>query len=951
MIENVDQNSFLYPANDAFIMEMYKRYLHDPASVDVSWQGIFREAADDLPQIEQELKGASWAPKATHIVGVKFDEEKTKAKAPATADVESAIRDSISVLMMIRVYRVRGHLLASLDPLGIKDAEYHPELDPKSYGFSLDDHDRPIFLGGSLGLETATVREVLERLRQTYCHHIGTEYMHIQDPEKRDWIKLQVEASDIRQPLSRQEKHKVYSDLVDSENFENFLKVKFPGTKRFGLEGGEVVIPGIEEAIEHAVRLGVKEVVLGMAHRGRLNVLSNIMGKSNVQIFSEFKGDIVNPDVVQGSGDVKYHLGTSSDREFNGQKVHLSLTANPSHLEAVNPVVVGKVRAKEKKYEKKGYPKVLGILLHGDAAFAGQGIVPETLCLSQLNGYRSGGTLHIIINNQIGFTTSPQFSRSSPYPSDVAKGIQSPIFHVNGDDPEAVVRVMRIAIEYRQKFRSDVVVDIFCYRRHGHNEADEPAFTQPLMYQAIRSHASVKEIYEKRLLSEKSITPEEVASINDAFNTNMQKDFDSAKDYKNNKIDWLEGAWSELDTAKGQDRYGDTGLKIATLKKIGLATTETPDDFDMHPRLARIFKQKIDRIKSGENIDWATAEAMAYGGLLLEGLPVRLSGQDCGRGTFSQRHAILYDQKTGKKYVPLNHITEDQAELEVIDSPLSELAVLGFEYGYSSAEPHELVLWEAQFGDFVNGAQIIIDQFISSSEHKWHRMIGLVMLLPHGYEGQGPEHSSARPERFLQMAAEDNMQIVNCTTPANYFHVLRRQLRRKFRKPLIIMTPKSLLRHELCVSSLKDMGPDTHFELILPEADKLQAKKDIHRVVLCSGKIYYDLLRERRERGIKDIAILRIEQLYPFPAKMLGDELKSYKNAEVVWCQEEPYNMGSWYYIDRRIEDVLVGVEHNCKRPRYVGRAESSATATGREKQHIAQQNRIINMALERRSA
>ena len=659
----------------------------------------------------------------------------------------------------------------------------------------------------------------------------------------------------------------------------------------------------MEQILKRGGQFGLKEVVIGMPHRGRLNVLANFMGKPFTAIFSEFEGGAANPEDVGGSGDVKYHLGTSSDREFDGNVIHLSLTANPSHLEAVDPVVVGKVRAKQQQRKDSGRTEVMGLLMHGDAAFAGQGLVAETLDLSELKGYRIGGTIHFIVNNQIGFTTNPINSRSGPYCSEVAKIIQAPIFHVNGDHPEAVVHVARIATEFRQTFKKDVIIDMFCYRRFGHNEGDEPAFTQPLMYRAIGQHPTIRQIYAERLAMGGVVTQAEADALFEQWHQRLDEDFQASKAYKPNKADWLEGAWAGLDRVRGYDaRRGKTAVPMDTLKEVGASLTRVPDDLKLHRKILRQLETKKKMFESGGKLDWATAEALAFGTLAREGVPVRLSGQDCNRGTFSQRHAEWVDQETERRYHPLQHLSADQGPVEIIDSPLSELAVLGFEYGYSLAEPRALVLWEAQFGDFSNGAQIIIDQFIASGESKWLRMSGVVMLLPHGYEGQGPEHSSARPERFLQLCAEDNMQVVNCTTPANYFHVLRRQQHREFRKPLIVLTPKSLLRHKRCVSALEDFGPGTSFHRVMHCEQPPSAPAKAKQLVLCSGKIYYDLLEAREAAGIDNVHFLRMEQLYPFPADALMTELEPYKHCDLVWCQEEPRNMGAWSFVNSFIE-------------------------------------------------
>ncbi len=940
------QTTFLYGPNSTFIAELYSHYLEDPASVDESWRKFFAELADEAPAIAKELEGPAWGRERSHVIANGHAGAEAPAEAPRSADIRQATLDSLRAINLIRGYRVRGHLIADLDPLGLDRRTYHPDLDPATYGFTEADYDRPIFVNGILGFTTATLREILAALKATYCGKVGIEYMHIQELEQRQWIQARIEVPRNQTEFTREGKRAILERLVVAESLERFLDRRYTGTKRFGLEGGESLIPALEQVIKRGGQLGVKELVIGMPHRGRLNVLTNMMGKPFAALFSEFQGNPANPEDVQGSGDVKYHLGTSTDRDFDGNTVHLSLTANPSHLEAVNPVVLGKVRAKQRQRGDGERNEVVGLLMHGDAAFAGQGLVAESLELSELKGYRTGGTFHFIVNNQIGFTTSPSAARSGPYPSDVAKTIQAPIFHVNGDDPEAVVHVARIATEFRQRFKKDVVVDIFCYRRHGHNETDEPAFTQPLMYRTIADHATTRQIYTRRLIEEGVITEAEAEAMVNGFLAHLDSQFEAAKSYKPNKADWLEGAWSGLCVASGDDRRGDTAVPMALLHEVGAALTQVPAGFNLNRKIARQLDAKRKAIESGEGIDWATAEALAFGTLCAEGTFVRLSGQDSGRGTFSQRHAVLVDQETEERYVPVNHVREGQAMFEVIDSPLSEAAVLGFEYGYSLAEPHALVLWEAQFGDFVNGAQVIIDQFITSGEAKWLRMSGLVMLLPHGYEGQGPEHSSARLERFLQLSGEDNIQVCNLTTAANYFHALRRQVRRNFRKPLVIVTPKSLLRSPEVASRLAEMGPGTTFHRVLGESEELLPDAKIRRVVLCSGKVYFDLLHARSERKIRDVAILRIEQLHPFPFKSLAEILARYGNAEIVWCQEEPRNMGAWSFVDWRIEQVLGGLNGRAKRARYTGRPEAAATATGLLKRHNAEQAKLVDEAL-----
>jgi 2-oxoglutarate dehydrogenase E1 component len=950
-VMQTDLASILSGANAAFISDLYARYLRDPRTVDPSWVEFFAGLPEEAAAATAAVKGPSWAPKNGYANG-EAAVKTNGAAVPATAeDFSAAARDSIRAIMLIRAYRIRGHLLAKLDPLGLEKREPHPELEPESYGFTEADYDRPLFIDNVLGLgNTATLRDIVSVLRDTYCGTIGVEFMHMSDPDQKRWIQERIEGIRNHTEFTPKGKAAILERLTAAETFERFLDKKFTGTKRFGLDGGESAIPALEQIIKRGGQLGVREIIIGMPHRGRLNVLANFMGKPFTAIFSEFQGNTANPEDVQGSGDVKYHLGTSSDREFDGTSVHLSLTANPSHLEAVNPVTLGKVRAKQ--MQRKHLPReeqmseVMGLLMHGDAAFAGQGLVPETLLLSELRGYRTGGTIHFVVNNQIGFTTSPAYSRSSPYPTDVAKTIQAPIFHVNGDDPEAVVHVARIATEFRQRFKKDVVVDMMCYRRHGHNEADEPAFTQPIMYREIAKHPTTRTIYAERLVKEGVLTADDAQRMVTDFQAHLESQFEAAKGYKPNKADWLEGKWAGLEVASGEDRRGETGASLQVLREVGGALTRVPEQFNLHRTLRRILDNKRKMIESGQGIDWATAEALAFGTLLVEGTPVRLSGQDSGRGTFSHRHAVLIDQESENRYAPLSNLREGQAAFEVIDSPLSEAGVLGFDYGYSLAEPNVLVCWEAQFGDFANGAQVIIDQFISSAESKWLRMSGLVMLLPHGYEGQGPEHSSARIERFLQLSAEDNWQVCNLTTPANYFHALRRQVHRPFRKPLIIATPKSLLRHKLAVSTLDDMAADKTFHRLLPESAQLVADAKVRRVVLCSGKVYYDLLEEREKRGIKDVALIRVEQLYPFPKRTIEKELQRYANAEVVWCQEEPKNMGAWTFIEHRIEDALTAVKVAAKRPRYVGRPEAASPATGLYKRHNLEQMKLVDEAL-----
>ncbi|MEH2521828.1 2-oxoglutarate dehydrogenase E1 component [Bradyrhizobium sp. AZCC 1610] len=972
-------SSFLQGTNATYIDDLYARYEQDPASVDAEWQEFFKSLKDTPADVQKHAEGPSWgrdnwpltprdeltsALDGNWVTVEKAVGAKLAAKAQAkgaelsAADVNQATRDSVRALMLIRAYRMRGHFHAKLDPLGIEAQRDREELDPRTYSFTEADFDRKIFLDHVLGLEYGTLREIVAICERTYCQTLGVEFMHISNAAQKAWIQERIEGPDKEISFTREGRRAILNKLVEAEGFEKFCDLKFTGTKRFGLDGAESLIPALEQIIKRGGNLGVKEIVLGMPHRGRLNVLTQVMGKPHRALFHEFKGGSANPDAVEGSGDVKYHLGASSDREFDNNKIHLSLTANPSHLEIVDPVVLGKVRAKQ---DQHGDPpdmriSVLPMLMHGDAAFAGQGVVAECFSLSDLKGYRTGGSLHFIVNNQIGFTTYPRYSRSSPYPSDVAKMIDAPIFHVNGDDPEAVVFAAKVAIEFRQKFHKPVVIDMFCYRRHGHNEGDEPAFTQPVMYKRIASHPSTLEIYARRLIADGVMTEGEVEKAKADWRARLDAELEAGSGYKPNKADWLDGKWAGFKSADQEEeaRRGVTGVDVNILKDIGRKITKVPDGFRVHRTIQRFLENRAKAIDNGVGIDWATGEALAFCTLLQEGRHVRLSGQDSERGTFSQRHSVLIDQEDESRYTPFNHLGHDQGHYEVINSLLSEEAVLGFEYGYSLAEPKALAMWEAQFGDFANGAQVLFDQFISSGERKWLRMSGLVCLLPHGYEGQGPEHSSARLERFLQMCAEDNMQVVYPTTPANYFHVLRRQLHREIRKPLILMTPKSLLRHKRAVSQLDELAADTTFHRILyddaqmlpDEKIKLTPDDSIRRVVLCSGKVYYDLYEEREKRGIDDIYIMRVEQLYPVPLKALVHELARFKNAEVVWCQEEPRNMGAWHFIEPYLEWVLNQIHAPNRRPRYAGRAASAATATGLMSKHQAQLKAMLDEAL-----
>ena len=971
-------SSFMQGHNAEYLEQLYARYANDPNAVDEAWQQFFRQMGDTELDVKAEATGPSWArgdwpPQpaddltaaltgewAPDPVEAKGAGDKIKAQAEAKGvevsddQIKRAVLDSIRALMIIRAYRIRGHLVADLDPLGMRDQTPHPELDPKSYGFTEADMDRPIFIDQVLGLELASMREIIAIVKRTYGGTFAMQYKHISNPEEAGWLKERIEGFGKEIQFTREGRKAILNKMVEAEGFEKFLHVKYMGTKRFGLDGGESLIPAMEQIIKRGGNLGVKEIVIGMPHRGHLSVLANVMAKPYRAIFNEFQGGSVKPEDVDGSGDVKYHLGASSDREFDGNSVHLSLTANPSHLEAVNPVVLGKVRAKQDQKNDVDRTKVIGVLLHGDAAFAGQGVVAEGFGLSGLRGHKTGGTMHIVVNNQIGFTTAPHFSRSSPYPTDNALVVESPIFHVNGDDPEAVVHAAKVATEFRQKFQKDVVIDLICYRRFGHNEGDEPMFTNPVMYKKIKTHKTTLSLYTERLVKDGLIPEGEIEDMKTAFQAHLNDEFEAGRDYKPNKADWLDGRWSHLDRRNGENyERGATSINSETFEEIGKALTAAPDGFPMHKTVGRLLDTKAKMFETGQGFDWATGEALAFGSLLTEGYPVRLAGQDSTRGTFSQRHSALINQDTEERYYPLNHVRAGQSRYEVIDSMLSEYAVLGFEYGYSLAEPNALTMWEAQFGDFANGAQIMFDQFISSGESKWLRMSGLVMLLPHGYEGQGPEHSSARLERFLQMCGGDNWIVANCTTPANYFHILRRQLHRTFRKPLVMMTPKSLLRHKLAISAAEDFTTGSSFHRVLWDDaqkgnsdTKLKPDDKIKRVVMCSGKVYYDLLEERDARGIDDIYLLRVEQFYPFPALSLVKELERFSQAEMVWCQEEPKNQGAWTFIEPNIEWVLGRIGAKTARPTYAGRPAAASPATGLASQHKAQQAALVNDAL-----
>jgi 2-oxoglutarate dehydrogenase E1 component len=900
---------FVLQANPDYVDELYRRYKSDPNAVGADWARFF--------------------------AGFEFASN-GRALAPAVSE------PTIGVFDLIHSYRELGHLIADLDPLGHNQRE-HPLLALSEFGFSEADLARTVDCPSFKGCDSAPLGELVELLRATYCGTLGVEYMYISDKAQRDWLQERMEPGLNRPGLGAEEQRRILAKLEAATGFEQFLHTKYVGQKRFSLEGAESLIPLLDVLIEESGDGGIEEIVMGMPHRGRLNVLANILGKPYEMIFSEFEGSTL-PAHVQGDGDVKYHLGYARDhRTRKGEKVHVSLLFNPSHLEAVDPVVEGIVRAKQRYLRDAERGRVMALLLHGDAAFTGQGVVAETLALSELEAYRTGGTIHVILNNQIGFTTSPSDYRFTRYPSDIAKIIEAPIFHVNGNDPEAAVHAARLAVAFRRRFKVDVIIDLLCYRLRGHNEGDDPTFTQPVMYKEIAACRPVRDLYAERLIAAGSMTAGEVEEQRDELREIFDYALDYARDFMpRQQVFALGGVWKGM-TWADDDWSAETAVHRAALDRVADGAARTPQGFAAHPKVAKLYQERAAAVRDGGPIDWATAEMLAIGTLLLEGTNVRLSGQDSARGTFSQRHAALYDRNDGRRHVPLDHLSDDQGWFLVIDTMLSEAAVLGFEYGYSTADPRNLVVWEAQFGDFANGAQVAIDQFISSAESKWQRMSGLVLLLPHGFEGQGPEHSSARLERFLQLSAERNMQVCNLTTPAQYFHALRRQMHRGFRKPLVLMTPKSLLRHKLAVSAVTDLTTGG-FSLVLPEAEPIEAGR-VRRVLLCSGKVYYDLLVARRERDIDDVAIVRVEQLHPFPVEEIRTALATYpENAEVTWVQEEPWNMGAWQFVDQRKGRFLAA-----GRPlHYAGRDEAASPAVGSYKVHQAEQADLLDQAFKR---
>jgi 2-oxoglutarate dehydrogenase E1 component len=896
---------FIARANPEYVEGLYRQFQKDPGSVDERWALVF--------------------------AGYEFA---TRNGVTPVADGRPALR----VADLVDAYRNFGHLIADLDPLG-HSPRSHPYLELGRFGLDADDLRRTVSSGTFRGLTDVPFGDLIEALRETYCGTLGVELVDIRDKEQRDWLEEHMEGCRNRPGLSNEERLRLLERLVAAETFEQFLQTKYVGQKRFSLEGAEALIPLLDTIVEGAGALGVEEIVMGMPHRGRLNVLAHILHKPYEMILSEFEGVFL-PAGIQGDGDVKYHLGYSRDhRTREGRSIHLSLCSNPSHLEAIDPVVEGIVRAKQGYLGDRERRRVVPVLMHGDASFTGQGLVYETLALSELAAFTTGGTIHVIVNNQIGFTTSPPDFRFTRYPSDLAAVIEAPVFHVNADDPEAAMQAARLAIAFRNQFRVDVVVDLVCYRRHGHNELDDPTFTQPVMYREIRDHPTVVARYAERLEREGVVGRNRVGAIREEVRGTLEDALSYARDFMpRQQVFALGGVWKGLQWA-GSDWSADTRTPAVELVEAAEALRRVPDGFTPHPRVQKLLEQRYEMVEGGKGIDWGCAETLAYASLLREGTPIRLTGQDTGRGTFSHRHAILYDSVTGTEHVPLNHLREGQAQIEVVNSMLSEAAVLGFEYGMASADPRRLVIWEAQFGDFANGAQVIIDQFVSSAESKWQRMSGLVMLLPHGYEGQGPEHSSARLERFLQLAADQNMQVVNLTTPAQLFHALRRQIHRPFRKPLIVMSPKSLLRLPRAVSMLAELADGTFRTVIGDSA----APAGVQRLLLCSGKIFYALEKERAERDRGDVAIVRVEQLYPFPAAELSEIFRRYPAAtQIRWVQEEPKNQGAWQFI----APLLQGIDS--REIGYVGREEAASPATGSYKIHQAEEAAILDEALRR---
>ncbi|MDF2965429.1 MAG: sucA [Rickettsiaceae bacterium] len=939
-----EETSFLFGANAVFIEELYEKYLQDNSSVSEEWRHFFANYTNE------RAGKPSWPHQRASVI---LGPEKEEIKATKGTTVQTNNLDALAIKLtrLVAAYRERGHFLAKLDPLGLEKLPTAEELclNKEFFGITAEELNQEASSKLEVAGETKyKTQDLIDKLTKIYASRIGLETNHIDDFEQKQWLYKEIEQFTSPQLFSQDEKKQILQDLVETEGFEQYLHTKFPGAKRFSIEGGDSYIAAMSASVEFAGRQGIENIVIGMAHRGRLNTLTKVMGKPYSALMYEFKGASAFPAELGIAGDVKYHMGYSKDYVTkDGKQIHLSLAPNPSHLEAVNPVVTGKVRAKQDAkgdHERKGS---LAILVHGDAAFAGQGVVAETLMTSSLKPYTVGGTLHFVINNQVGFTANPEDSRPGRYATDIAKIVGAPIFHVSGDDPEAVIFATKLALAFRNEFSKDAVVDIVCYRKYGHNEGDEPMFTQSIMYNIIKAKPTPGQLYATQLLAEGIIQPNEFEERKAKFKAYLDGQFEEAKSFKP-EADHFKGQWQGMIMPKDSREHTIvTGLDVATLKTLGIKLCEIPTGFNVNSKIEKLLKDRRQALETGAEIDWATAEQLAFASLLVEGYKVRITGQDAGRGTFSHRHSVLHDQVNGNKYLPLNNLKEGQACYEVADSNLSEYAVLGFEYGYASENPKNLVLWEAQFGDFANGAQIMFDQFISATETKWLRMNGIVCLLPHGYEGQGPEHSSARLERFLQLAAEDNIQVVNPTLPASFFHLLRRQMLRNFRKPLIVMTPKSLLRHKLAVSKLEDLGTGTQFKPVIDEVNSNIQPAKVEKVIICSGKVYYELYEKREEKSLLNIAIIRIEQYYPFPEKELVEVLTKYSSAkEVIWTQEEPENMGAWMFIRPLLQDVLAKISYKGNSLKYVGRKASASTAVGYLSVHQAEQSEIIKKSL-----
>lgn len=934
-------NSHFFSTNIVFINELYQKFLQNPNSIDKSWADFFVQNKEEVTAILADYQGPSWSKRNLKVVGGNdFDISNNSIKEqPKKKESEIFSKDlDLRIKNLENAYKRFGHLAANLDPLGLASRKYVAEIDYKNHDIADEDLQKQLNFKG----RKAKLEDVIANLNFIYTNTIGCEFEYIASQEQKNWLAHEVENAAFAD-VAKDEKIKILKEIIRSERFEQFLHKRFPGAKRFSVEGGEASINAVEKIIDCAAKNGVKKIVLGMAHRGRLNTLTGVMGKPYSQMIAEFKGAAGIPENVTRSGDVKYHMGYASTREIAGNKIDLSLAFNPSHLEAVNPVVTGRIRAKQDIYGDKERTSALALLVHGDAAFAGQGIVAETLVMNALDGYNTGGVIHIIVNNQIGFTANPKDSRSTTYASDLAKSIDAPIFHINGDDVENVVKIADIATRYRQIFKKDIVLDIICYRKYGHNEGDEPLYTQPIMYDNIKGHPSLEKLYSQKLIAENVISQNEYEKLASDFDAMLNSEFDKSDDYKATEADWLKGDWKNI--KDGDNSNIETAISAKELKELIAKTCEIPSGFNANPKIAKQLEARKESVLSGENIDWAVGENLAFASLVKEGFKVRITGQDSGRGTFSHRHAILHDAKTAARYNVFSSLANGNADFEVHDSVLSEYSVLGFEYGYSLSAPNTLTIWEAQFGDFANGAQIMFDQFIASSEVKWLRKSGLVMLLPHGFEGQGPEHSSARLERYLQACADNNLRVCNITTPANFFHALRRQLHGLDRKPLIVMSPKSLLRHKLAVSNLDEFA-NQNFQKLIGETAKLVADDKIKKVIFCSGKIYYDLFEARQAANINNIVLIRLEQLYPFADKEVMAELKKYKNAQIIWCQEEPKNMGAWKFIEELIEKAAINVGFKNSRPIYVGRISCASPATGYASYHKKEQKKLIDEAL-----